>query len=338
MDFLQHSRKEGKKFLNPVPTEISTGGNMLSIMWKYFTNREETIPKHVLGPFSTDIAVYKTMPASGLRITWIGHSSLLTEIDGRRILTDPVWSERASFSSFIGPKRFFAAPLSLNELPQLDAIIISHDHYDHLDKAVIEQLANITVPFYCSLGVGQYLEQWGVHKSRITEMDWIEDAFIGDDCTITALPARHFSGRSLRNRFQTLWSSFVIKASRHTIFYGADSGWFPGFKHIGNAYGPFDLTMLEIGAYNENWADIHMGPEKAVDAHLALKGDLMMPIHWGTFNLALHPWKEPIERLLQYAQEKNIKLFLPKPGEPTEVTSKSYNSKWWEQQKNNVES
>jgi L-ascorbate metabolism protein UlaG (beta-lactamase superfamily) len=257
----------------------------------------------------------------------------LIEIDNKRILTDPVWSERASFLSWVGPKRFFAAPLQLNELPHLDAVILSHDHYDHLDKAVIQQLASTTVPFYCSLKVGQYLEQWGVHKNRITEMDWLQDTFIGDDCILTATPARHFSGRSLRNRFQTLWSSFVIKTNRHNIFYGADSGWFPGFKHIGNIYGPFDLTMLEIGAYNENWADIHMGPENAVEAHLALKGKLMMPIHWGTFNLALHGWKEPVERLLPYAKEKNVELFLPEPGVPTEVTGVSYNSNWWKQQK-----
>ncbi len=168
MDFLEHAHMSGKKFLNPVPTELSTGGSILLTMWKFFTNKKETIPKHVLGPFSTDVAVYKTAPASGLRITWIGHSSLLIEMDGKRILTDPVWSERASFASFIGPQRFFAPPLSLHELPALDAIIISHDHYDHLDKAVIRQLANTTVPFYCSLKVGRYLEQWGVHKSRIT--------------------------------------------------------------------------------------------------------------------------------------------------------------------------
>src|SRR3954451_20441610 len=169
MEFLHHAHKEGKKFLNPVPTKVATGGNMLSLVWKYYTNKAETIPKHTLGPFVTDVDVYKTAPASGLRITWIGHSSLLIEIDNKRILTDPVWSERASFSSWIGPKRFFAAPLQMNKLPALNAIIISHDHYDHLDKAVIQQLANATVPFYCSLKVGQYLEQWGVHKSRIRE-------------------------------------------------------------------------------------------------------------------------------------------------------------------------
>ena len=233
MEFLHHAHKEGKKFLNPVPTKVATGGNILSLTWKYYTNKAETIPKHALGPFLTDVSFYETTPASGLRITWIGHSSLLIEIDNKRILTDPVWSERASFSSWIGPKRFFAAPLQLSQLPPLDAIIISHDHYDHLDRAVIQQLANTTVPFYCSLKVGQYLEQWGVHKSRITEMDWIEDASIGDNCILTATPARHFSGRGLHNRFQTLWSSFVIKTTSHNIFYGADSGGFPVLNILG---------------------------------------------------------------------------------------------------------
>ena len=328
MEYLHRARKEGKKFLNPVPTEMATGGSMTGVLWKYLTNKAETIPKHALGPFSTDVQIYKTTPSSGLRITWIGHSSVLIEIDGKRILTDPVWSSRASFSTVIGPKRFFAPPLALNDLPPLDAVIISHDHYDHLDKNAIHQLAHFAVPFYCSLGVGKYLQEWGVDKNRITEMDWTDETYIGDDCTLTAVPARHFSGRSLNNRFETLWSAFIIKGNRHNLFFGADSGWFEGFKEIGNIHGPFDLTLLEIGAYNESWADIHMGPQKATDAHLALEGNLMMPIHWGTFNLALHAWNEPIEKLLQYAAGKDIKLFLPQPGIQTEFRC-SYNSGWW---------
>jgi L-ascorbate metabolism protein UlaG (beta-lactamase superfamily) len=179
------------------------------------------------------------------------------------------------------------------------------------------------------LGVGKYLHEWGIDKKRINEMDWTDKTRIANDVELTALPARHFSGRSLFNRFETLWSSFAIRSNAHNIYYGADSGWFDGFKEIGNAFGPFDLTMLEIGAYNENWADIHMGPENAGRAHIALKGKLMMPIHWGTFNLALHAWKEPIERLTRSAGENNIELFLPKPGEATEVNGAGYNSKWW---------
>jgi len=329
MEFLHRAVKDGKKYLNPVRTEIMVG-NTLQVLRKYFSNDAEAIPKQKLGPFSTDLSVYKKAPASGLRITWLGHSSLIIEIDGVRILTDPAWSKRASFSSFIGPKRFFPSPIAFEDLPPLDAVIISHDHYDHLDKEVIKKFASNKVPFYCSVGDAQYLMQWGVQKERITEMDWMDKVVVANTCEFTAVPARHFSGRSLFNRFETLWSAFVIKTASHNIFFGADSGWFEGFHEIGKAFGPFDLTMLEIGAYNEHWPDIHMGPDNAAKAHQALQGKLMMPIHWGTFNLALHPWKEPIERLIKTAAESNISLFIPKPGQPTEVTGAACNSKWWQ--------
>lgn len=316
--------------MNPVDTTVATDNSSIPrVLWKMITNKAETIPAQPLGPFTTNTSIYKTPPASGLRITWIGHSSLLIEIDGLRLLTDPVWARRASFASFIGPKRFFSAPLALNQLPPLDAVICSHDHYDHLDKTVIKQLAGDNVPFYCSLGVGRYLQQWGVQKERITEMNWMDKAAIANKGELIALPARHFSGRGLLNRFETLWSSFVIRTGEHNIYFGADSGWFEGFSEIGKVFGPFDLTMLEIGAYGEDWPDIHMGPQHAANAHLALQGKLMMPIHWGTFNLALHPWKEPVEKILQYAKELNIQLFLPKPGEPTEVTGAPYITNWW---------
>lgn len=328
MEYLHAAVKEGNKFQNPVPTKVARGANMLQILWKMATNKAETVPKRKLGPFSTDTSIYQQPPASGLRITWIGHSSLLIEVDGLRILTDPVWSERASFLSSVGPKRFFPAPLAIKDLPPLDAIIVSHDHYDHLDRHAIPQFADSSVPFYCSVGVAQYLKKWGIQSARITEMNWIDSAPLGDNGKIIALPARHFSGRGLTNRFETLWSSFIIKTPQHNIFFGADSGWFDGFYEIGEVFGPFDLTMLEIGAYGEYWPDIHMGPVNAAKAHQALQGKLMMPIHWGTFNLAMHAWYEPIERLLQQAQ-MHIPLFIPKPGKPTEVTGKAFNSQWW---------
>ncbi len=329
MKYLHPAVKQGKRYLNPVPTSVQTGKSIGGVLWKYLTNKAETTPKRKLGPFTTDAKVYAQPPASGLRITWVGHSSLLIEVDGLRLLTDPVWSSRASFSAFIGPKRFFPAPLELNKLPSLDAIIISHDHYDHLDRHVIPHFASSNVPFYCSLGVGQYLQAWGIQKERITEMNWMDKAMVGNSCTITALPARHFSGRSLFNRYETLWSSFAIGTASRNIYYVADSGWYEGFNEIGEAFGPFDLTMLEVGAYNEDCADIHMGPDNAVKAHQSLKGKLMMPIHWGTFNLALHPWNEPVQRLLELASAKGIELFLPKPGVPTEVNGKGYTSQWW---------
>jgi L-ascorbate metabolism protein UlaG (beta-lactamase superfamily) len=291
-------------------------------------NEAENTPKKTLGPFKTDATVYQTPPASGLRITWIGHSSILIEIDGKRILTDPVWGDRASFSKLFGPKRFFKPPLLLSELPPLDAVIISHDHYDHFDKDTIKYFAGSTIPFYCSQGVGQYLLKWGIAETNITEMDWGNSAIIGNDVKITATPSRHFSGRGVVNRNETLWSSFVIKGPQHNIYFGADSGWSPSFTEIGEAFGPFDLTMLEVGAYGKHWPDIHMGPDHASNAHLALKGKLMMPIHYGTFNLAPHAWYEPIELLTTLANNKQIDLFVPQPGQPTEVTG-TYTSNWW---------
>ncbi|WP_345955059.1 MBL fold metallo-hydrolase [Mucilaginibacter sp. PAMB04168] len=326
---LKGSRKVGNKFQNPIPTDEAGFNKLLPIMWEYIVNKAENTPRKTLGPFTTDASVYHTPPASGLRVTWMGHSSQLIEIDGKRILTDPVWSSRASFVQWAGPKRFFPAPLPLNSLPKLDAVLISHDHYDHFDDATIRTLAKLNIPFYTSLGVGRYLRQWGVADHLITEMDWGDTAQIGNDCTLTTAPTRHFSGRGIVNRNETLWSAFVIKGHTHNIFFGADSGWFNGFADIGEAYGPFDLTMLEIGAYGKNWPDIHMGPLSAFNAHKALKGKQMMPIHWGTFNLALHAWYEPIEILLELAAKESITLFVPEPGRPTEVTGADFNSEWW---------
>ncbi len=324
---LSGASKKGKKFLNPIPTDEAGFSKLIPIFKEYYNNTAENTPVKSLGPFKTDISVLQAPPETGLRITLIGHSSLLIEVDGKRILTDPVWSDRVSFSQLMGPKRFFQPPLALADLPPLDAVIVSHDHYDHLDKNTIKFFAGKAIPFICSLGVGRYIQKWGVEKNYISELDWGDSIMLDDDCNITATPSRHFSGRGIIGRMETLWSSFVIKSAKHNIFFGADSGWFPGFKEIGDTFGPFDLTMLEIGAYGKYWPDIHMGPDNASNAQIALNGKLMMPIHWGTFNLAPHAWYEPIERLIDYAQEKNIKLFVPEPGKPTEV--KEYNSEWW---------
>jgi L-ascorbate metabolism protein UlaG (beta-lactamase superfamily) len=324
----------GNKFLNPVPTSVMGPGRAGRMMRRLLLERRHGDPNHALGPFRTDTSIYAAPPVRGLRVTWMGHSSLLIEIDGVRILTDPVWSERASFVSFAGPRRFYPPTLALKDLPPLDAVLISHDHYDHLDRETIEQLAALLkderTRFICSLGLRQYLESWGIAPRKITELNWGQTAGVGRECQITATPARHFSGRGLWGRNETLWSSFVIRGSEHNIFFGADSGMFPGFRPIGDAYGPFDLTMLEIGAYDADWPDVHMGPIHAAQAHVDLQGKLLLPIHWGLFNLAFHPWREPIERLMVAAAEKNLQLFLPSPGSPTEVTGANLHTYWWE--------
>lgn len=328
MALLHHARKVGRVFQNPVPTRQMVKP-MAAILWDGLTApRAEHVPKKPLEPFPTDASVWSQLPASGLRVTWMGHSSTLLELDGHRILIDPLWSARASPISFAGPKRFFPAPIALSELPTLDLVLLSHGHFDHLDEATIRTLAKSTVPFICPLGVGAILQKWGVQSACITETDWTDETSIGD-LEIIAMPARHFTGRSLRHRNETLWCSYVLRTSRHNVFYGGDSGMHPLFAAIGEEHGPFDLTMLEVGAYGDGWPEIHSGPEDAVMAHQALRGKLMMPIHWGLFNLAFHAWREPVERVLKTAGREGVPLFLPESGKPTEPVAEGFSSDWW---------
>jgi len=321
---------DGKVFVNPIPTQVGGEGNMGKLLTEYFLKKHPNrVPAKKPGPFPVDLEKLNNLPANTLRVTWLGHSGLIIEIDGKRILTDPVY-RRASPFQFMGPKRFFPAPINLDDLPHLDAIIISHDHFDHLDDKTIVKLAKKGTPIFTSLGVGTILNKWGIPKSQITEMDWWQSVTPWKGFTITAAPARHFSGRSLWNRNETLWASYAIKGPVHNVYYGADSGIHSIFKTIGEKLGPFDLAMLEIGAYNDLWADIHMGPTNATDAMLALGAKVLMPIHWGTFNLAMHTWTEPAEKVMEHATEKNIKLLLPAPGEVYTYDGKPYINKWWE--------
>jgi L-ascorbate metabolism protein UlaG (beta-lactamase superfamily) len=331
---LRRAIQERRRFLNPLPTSVGGWETMRKALPLYFSNKEEKYPRIPPGPFQTDPSIYATPPASGLRLTWMGHSSTLVEIDGKRVLLDPVWDQRASPFRWAGPRRFFPAPLKLDQLPKLDIVLISHDHYDHLGESTIRRLARLSAmrdtEWVTSLGVGAILEEYGVNRRRITELDWTERC--GDaSLEIIALPSRHFSGRSLFNRCETLWSSFVLKGASHNVYFGADSGWWSGFAEIGADYGPFDLTMLEIGAFHELWSDIHLGPEGAVQAFEALGGNgLLMPIHWGLFDLALHGWKQPIERLCEIAAVKQIPLWIPTPGTPAEVVGRTpLSSRWW---------
>ncbi len=331
---LRRASKVGRKYSNPVPTAIGGLGTIFKLLPHYLTNKAETAPKKALGPFRTDVSIYATAPESGLRVTWMGHSSLLVEIDGVRLLMDPVWDERASPMRWAGPKRFFAPTMRLEELPSVDVVLVSHDHYDHLGEATIRGLAGLEsmrrAKWVTSLGVGEELRRFGVDAARISEMDWTESLTVGG-VEITAVPTRHFSGRSLFNRFETLWSAFVLKGPKHTVYLGADSGWWEGFAEIGAAYGPFDLTMLEIGAFDVMWDGIHLGPDGAARAFEALGGKgLMMPIHWGLFDLALHAWRQPITRIVELADERGIKLWAPEPGRPTEVVGGvEVRSDWW---------
>jgi L-ascorbate metabolism protein UlaG (beta-lactamase superfamily) len=319
-------------FQNPVATSLATSGSTWQTVRQWLGGHEQRVPPGPLPIVRLTRADFATAPTSGLRATWLGHSTVLVEIDGARILFDPVWARRASPSSLIGPVRFHEPPLALDELPPLDAILASHDHYDHLDRGVVRALARSAVQsrarFIVPLGVGAHLERWGVAPGRITELDWSESTKVGG-LTLTATPARHFSGRGLRNGNHTLWASWSAAGETHRVFHSGDTGPFPGFVDIGTAYGPFDLTFIKVGAYGETWPDIHLTPEQAVEAHAKLRGKLLLPIHWGTFNMAFHAWDEPAERVVVAAAAAGAPLVVPKPGESIEPATAKAVDPWW---------
>jgi L-ascorbate metabolism protein UlaG (beta-lactamase superfamily) len=280
------------------------------------------------GPIPT-LPAQPPVDAEGLHVTWYGHASALVEIEGARVLLDPVWGERCSPVPFAGPRRLHEPPVAVDELPPVDAVVISHDHYDHLDLPTVRALTELqSAPFLVPLGVGAHLAKWGVPAERIIELDWDEHVSIaGIRLTVTA--ARHFSGRRLARNY-TLWGSWVLAGERHRLFYTGDSGYFDGYAEIGERYGPFDAALVQIGAYDASWPDIHMTPEEAIAAHLDVRGGLLIPVHWGTFVLAFHPWGEPVDRLWREAKARDVRLAVPRPGERVDVSDPPAVSGWWQ--------
>ncbi|NBM16910.1 MBL fold metallo-hydrolase [Streptomyces sp. GC420] len=323
-------------FQNPVGASTRPSDGFLTDYAKRYFRKEERVRRAPSAPVplhTGTLGELAEQPATGLRLTWMGHSSVLAEIDGRRILFDPVWGERCSPFSFVGPKRLHPVPVPLASLGPVDAVVISHDHYDHLDLPTIRALAGTGTVFAVPLGVGAHLERWGVGADRLRELDWNETTRIAG-LRLTATPARHFCGRGLRNQQHTLWASWAVAGAEHRIYHSGDTGYFPGFRDIGADHGPFDATMIQIGAYSEYWPDIHMTPEEGLRAHLALQGGeprgVMLPIHWATFNLAPHPWAEPGEGSVEAAAAVGARLALPRPGEPFEPTAENVPaSPWW---------
>ncbi|SFU05490.1 L-ascorbate metabolism protein UlaG, beta-lactamase superfamily [Pseudovibrio denitrificans] len=273
-----------------------------------------------------------TPPESGARVTWFGHSTLLVELEETRILIDPVWSKRASPLPWAGVERFYDPLIALEDLPEIDAVVISHDHYDHLDMATVQKLAQKRVKWIVPLGVGSHLEYWGVASADITELDWWQSTKV-EETTVTATPSRHRSGRSVTfsDVNATLWAGWAFNGLEHAVFYSGDTGMHDRFEEIGERLGPFDLTVIETGAYNPLWKDTHLGPEQAVLAHKLVKGKTMLPVHWGLFDLSSHNWTEPVERVMVAAEKYGVDLAVPLPGgsvEPGQVVS---NTAWWPQ-------
>ena len=319
-------RWDGERFRN---TRATPRGNVpMPTLKDFLCGGERRVPQRPL-PTANPLQVWPRVPQSGLRATWLGHSTVLLEIGGWRVLTDPVWGPRASPSPFIGPRRFQPVPVSMSELPKLDVVLVSHDHYDHLDFTTMRLLRRVNVPIVTSLGVGAHLEAFGIAAERIVELDWWETHRVpGTDLTLSATPSQHFSGRGLKDGNRTLWSSWVIGTQRHRVFFSGDTGLTPEYAETRTRFGPFDLVMLEIGAFHPAWGNIHLGPENALAAHALLGGGPLLPIHWGTFNLALHPWDEPAETLLRLAPA-STPLLLPRLGQPIEPTHEIPHEAWW---------
>lgn len=314
------------RFHNSVPASQIAVGSMPRTALAAASDRDSRRPHQPIPV----IAPAPGGDAQGLHITWYGHSSAMIEIEGRRVLLDPVWSDRCSPSQLVGPRRLHEPPVPLRELPPVDAVLISHDHYDHLDMATIQNLVDLQAArFLVPLGVGAHLEHWGVPVGRIIELDWNETATVAG-IEFVATPARHFSGRGF-SRDETLWSSWVINGPTRKVFYSGDTGYFDGFAAIGAQHGPFDATLVQVGAYGEAWPDIHMTPEDGVATHIDVRGGLLIPVHWATFNLALHEWAEPADRTWREAKARGVKLAVPRPGERVDVDNPPAVDGWWQQ-------
>lgn len=320
-----HYRKGHFENLEETPM-MAEGASYLKMMAKFMGKGVDRSPSKTLPFVKTNLTSYH---GNRPRLVWFGHSSFLISMPDRNILVDPVFSRRTSPVQYAGMKSYEGTnEYNAADMPEIDLLIISHDHYDHLDYNTIVQLKDKVKRFCVPLGVGQHLRHWGVDESKITELDWWQTSDETAGVKVIATPARHFSGRGFVNN-KTLWASFVLQFNGYNIFIGGDSGYDKSFKEIGNRYGPFDIALLECGQYDVQWPFIHMMPEEVAQASIDLKAAILMPVHWGKFTLALHPWKEPIERLSKVAKLKNVNLTTPLIGEAVFLKGSYPAAEWW---------
>ncbi|WP_175734352.1 MBL fold metallo-hydrolase [Burkholderia ambifaria] len=317
----------GERFSNVAPRPVEGFGKTLGIAWNMLVNKpRNTVPT---GALPVDSLTREQLDAAPDRSLYrLGHSTLLLKLRGEFWLTDPVFAERASPFRRVGPKRFHAPPIALEDLPPLRGVILSHDHYDHLDRDTVLALAATTGVFVTTLGVGDRLIEWGIDAKKVRQLDWWQSIDI-DGLSLTATPAQHFSGRSLFDGNSTLWASWVIVADELRVFFSGDTGYFDGFRTIGERLGPFDVTLIETGAYDPQWPYVHMQPEETVQAHIDLRGRTLIPIHNGTFDLAMHRWQEPFERVTALAMVRGVELSTPRMGERLDLTEPHRGERWW---------
>lgn len=319
------------KFINLIPTSMDMDfKNIVDVSIKFIRGGPDRSPRSTIPVQTIDSLEIADKPDGLTRLTWFGHSAFLLELDGKNILIDPMLGESPAPHPWLGTGRYSdQLPIKIEKMPKIDAVLISHDHYDHLDYKSILKLKDKTDAFYVPFGVGAHLAAWGISENKIFELNWW-DEIKHKNFTFVAAPARHFSGRALFDRNSTLWSSWIILAETESIYFSGDGGYGPHFKEIGEKYGPFDIALMECGQYNERWEAIHMMPEQTVQATIDVKGKVLLPIHWGMFTLALHSWKDPIERVTAKASELGQPITTPIVGEPILISNKQFpNSGWW---------
>ena len=314
-------------FHNPVERQALGWRKTAGLFWRFMFDKPADVAPAAPLPVST-ITRAQLLAAPDGTLYRLGHSTVLLKLHGAFWLTDPVFSQRASPVQWAGPKRFHPAPIAIEDLPPIEAVILSHDHYDHLDKAAILALAAKTKHFLTPLGVGVLLVDWGVAADKVLQLDWWDSIRVGG-VRFVATPAQHFSGRSMFAENPTLWASWVIEADDMRLFFSGDTGYFDGFKTIGDRYGPFDLTLIECGAYNSDWPDVHMQPEQTLQAHLDLRGRWLLPVHNGTFDLAFHSWHEPLDRISALAAARGVDIATPQIGQPVSIRQPPNGSAWW---------
>lgn len=333
MIYLKSENYKSGKFINK--TEVNLDMSLKDIgksLAGYIRPIANTIPNKNLQVDRID-SLNIVKHKGSTRMIWFGHSTFLVQMDNTNILIDPMFGTVPAPHPWLGNNRFSKdLPIEVGKLPKIDAVLISHDHYDHLDYGSISKLKNKVEMFYTPLGVGAHLKEWGIEKERIVELDWWQEATF-KNLSFICTPAQHFSGRGLTDRARTLWSSWVIQSQTENIFFSGDSGYGSHFKEIGEKYGPFDFAMMECGQYNEMWSDIHMFPEETVQAGLDVKAKQIMPIHWGAFKLAMHSWTDPVERIIKEAEELNVDLLIPRIGEEIFINKEvKQDSKWWKEE------
>ncbi len=317
------------KFQNATPWRRAGFGKMWNVAMEYtFGDRVDAEPSQPIPLQHIQKFEFYIEGSDVLRFARLGHSTILLQMGGKVWITDPIFSKRASPVQWAGPKRFHPVPIALEDLPPIEGVILSHNHFDHLDYDTILQLKNRANYFLAPLGVGETLASWGIPPEKIKSLDWWENTHIGE-VEFVATPAQHFSGRGLFDADETLWASWVLRTSKHAIYFSGDTGYFDGFKKIGEKYGPFEITFLENGAYHRYWRAIHMMPEDTMQAFKDLKGKLMVPIHNGTFDLSLHSWYDPMERIAALAQQENVKFLIPYMGQIVDGMHPPETIAWW---------